>query len=122
MTVGKSSARNRSSVTCLDHDHRERENIRFLAMCPPVQNLWCSPSRGVTMLMRDTLYGVQVSSDRSEAKVRETCMTGVVHKDVWLDVCQCGGKIRSRTTTYPLEASVNDIVGVEVAEALSNVG
>ena len=120
--VSQGLAHNRSSVTCLDHDHCERENIRFLAMCPPVQNLWCSPSRGVTMLMRDTLYGIQVSSDRSEAKVCETCMIGVVHKDVWLDVCQCGGKTRSRSTTYPLEVPVNDIAGVEVAEALSDVG
>jgi hypothetical protein len=46
---------------------------------------------------------------------------GVVHKDVRLEVCQCGGKIRSRTATYPLEVSVNDIAGVEVAEALSDV-
>jgi hypothetical protein len=74
------------------------------------------------MLIRDTLYGVQISSDRSEAKVREMCMTAVVHKDVWLDVCQCGGKTRFRTTTYSLEVPMNNIAGVEIAEALSDVG
>jgi hypothetical protein len=74
------------------------------------------------MLIRDALYGVQISSDRSEAKVRKMCMTAVVHKNVWLDVCQCGGRTRFRTITYPLEVPMNDIAGVEVAEALSNVG
>jgi hypothetical protein len=49
-------------------------------------------------------------------------MIGVVHKDVWLDVYQYGGRIRFRTTTYTLEVPMNDIAGVEVAEALSDVG
>ena len=91
-------------------------------MRPLVQNLWRSPPRSVTMLIRDTLYGVQISSDPSEAKVRKTRMTAVVHKDVWLDVCQCDGRTRFKTITYPLEVPVNDIAGVEIAEALSDVG
>jgi hypothetical protein len=34
--VGQSSAHNRAPATYLDHDHRESENIRFLAICPLV--------------------------------------------------------------------------------------
>jgi hypothetical protein len=120
--VGQSSAHNRSSTAYLNHDHRESENIRFPAMRPLVQDLWRGPPHSVTMLMRGTLYGVWVLSDRSEAKVRETCMIRVVHKDVWLHVCQYSGRIRFRTTAYTLEVPMNNIAGVEVVEALSNVG
>ena len=73
-------------VTHLDHDHRESKNIRFLAMSPPIQDLWCSPSPGVTRVGLVAPDGIQVLSDRSEAKICETCVTGVIHKNVWLDV------------------------------------
>jgi hypothetical protein len=49
--VGQGLAHKRSSATYLNHDHRESENIRFLAMCPLVQDLWRSPPRSVTVLM-----------------------------------------------------------------------
>jgi hypothetical protein len=49
-------------------------------------------------------------------------MAGVVHKDVLLEVCQCGGETRLETTTYSLEIPMNDITGVEVAEALGDIG
>ena len=45
-------------------------------------------------------------------------MTGAVHEDVRLAGCQYGGKIIFRTTTYSLEAPMDDIAGVEVAKAL----
>ena len=48
-------------------------------------------------------------------------MTGVVHKDIRLARCQCGGDLRLRTATYPFEVPVNDVAGVEIAEALSDV-
>ena len=108
-------------VTYLNHDHRESENIRSPAICSLVQDLWSSPPRGVTMLTGRAACGFQVLSDRSEAKIRETRMTGVVHKDVRLSRCQCGADLRLRTATYPLEVPVDDIAGVEIAEALSDV-
>jgi hypothetical protein len=74
------------------------------------------------MLRLGARYGIQVLSDRSETKIRDSCMTGVVHKDIWLTGCQYGGETRFRTTTYPLEVPMNDIAGVEVAEALGDVG
>ena len=111
-----------SSVTYLNHDHSKSENIRFFAIRPLVQDLWRSPPRGISMSTRGAPHGIQVASDRSEAKIRQTCMTGVVHKDVLLDMYQYGGEARHGTTTYPLEVPMNDIAGVEVAEALSDVG
>jgi hypothetical protein len=46
-------------LTYLDHDHRERKNIRFFAVRPLiVQDLWRSPSQGVTMIIRSTSHGI----------------------------------------------------------------
>jgi hypothetical protein len=69
-------------VTYLNHDHRKREDICFLAMRPLTQDLWRGPSCRVTALTRGTLYGIQGFSDRREAKIRNACMAGVVHKYV----------------------------------------
>ena len=49
-------------------------------------------------------------------------MAGVIHKDVLLEVCQYGGETGLGTTTHSLEIPMNDITGVEVAEALSDIG
>ena len=68
-----------------------------------------------------TPYGIEVFGDRSEAEIGDPCMTGVVHEDVRLAVCQCGHEARFRTATYSLEVPMNDIAGVEVAEAFSDV-
>ena len=70
----------------LDNDHRERENVRFLAMCSPCQDLWRSPSRGVAVMTRGARYGIQILGDGSEAEIRDACMTKVIHKDIWLPV------------------------------------
>ena len=106
----------------LNHDHRERENVRFLAMLSFNQYFWCSPSWGETTLTLDTPYGIRVLSHHSEAKVRDTRITRVVHEDVWLDTCQYSGGSRSRVITYSFEVPMNHIAGVEVIEALSDVG
>ena len=111
-----------SPATYLDHDHREGKNVRFLTMYPLVQDLRCSPPCGVTMLTRGTPRGIRVFNDSSKAEICEARMTGIVHKDVWLGVYQCGGETRLRVTTYSLEVPMNDIAGVEVTEALSDVG
>jgi len=70
-------------MTYFDHDHRERENIRFLAMFPSLQDLWSSPSRGVAVT-GSARNGVQISSDGGEAKIRDSRMTRVIHEDIWL--------------------------------------
>ena len=106
----------------LDHDHREGENVRLLAICPLVQDLWRSPPCSETVLTRGALYRVQVSSDRSKAKIRQARVTGIIHKDIWLDMCQCRGETRLRAATYSLEVPMNNITEVEEVEAFSNVG
>ena len=83
-SLSQGFAHSRSSVTYLDHDHRERENVGFLAAWPLVQDLWRSPSRGVTILTRCTPYGIQVQSHLGEAEIRDACMTRVIHEDICL--------------------------------------
>ena len=86
------------------------------------QYLRRSPARGETTLTLGTPHGIQVQSHRSEPEIRDTRITGVVHEDVWLDMCQRGGKTGVKTITYPFEVPVNHVARVEVAEALGNVG
>jgi len=77
--------RGRSPVTYFDHDHRERENVGFLAVCPLLlQDLWRHPPWGVVTLKRGALDRIQVLSDHSEAEIHNARMTRVVHKDVCL--------------------------------------
>jgi len=47
-------------------------------------------------------------------------MTRVVYKDGWLARYQYCGEIRYRTT-HSLEVPMNNIAGVEVTEAISNI-
>jgi len=81
-------------MTCLDHDHRERENVSFLAIRPLREDLWSSPSRGVAVMARGARYRIHILSDRSEAEIRDARMTRIIHKDIWLrvDGCECGVK------------------------------
>ena len=65
--------------------------------------------------------GILVSSNHSQAKIRDACMTIVIYKDVWLTECLRNDEIRFGKTTYPFEVPMNNIAGVEVAEALSDV-
>ena len=109
-------------MTYLDHDHRESENTRFLAMWPLVQDLWRSPSRGVIGLIWGPPDGFRILSNRSETKICDSCMARLVHKDVWLPGYQYGDTTSSRKTAYPLEVSMNDIAGVEVAKSLGDIG
>ena len=76
-------------VTYLDHNHREGENIRFLTICPfTVQDLWCGPSRGVTLFTRGAPNRIQVLGDPSEAKIRDPCTAGIIHENIWLEARQ----------------------------------
>ena len=107
-----------------NHDHREREHVGFLAVYPFVQDLWRGPSRSVAVQGqgRGAPGGIQVSSDRGEAEIGDACVTGVIHKDVWLARCQWGDETRFKITTYSLEIPMDHIARVEVAEALSDIG
>jgi len=76
----------------------------------------------VAALKRGSPHGIQVLSDGSEVKIRDACMTRVVHKDVRLAERQHGSETRFKTVTYYFETPVNRIAGVEVTEALGNIG
>jgi len=110
-------------MTYFDHDHRERENDRFLAAWPfLLQNLRCSPSWGVAVLARGTQYGIQVLGDFSEAKIGDAYATGVIYKDVLLAGRKYSSEMKCRLTAYSLEIPMNHIAGVEITKALGGVG
>jgi len=88
----------------LDRDHRERENVRFLAKFLPIQYFWRSPSRAGATLERGTPDRIQVLSNRGEAKACDACVTEVVHKDV-----------------RPLEVPMDHVAGVEVTETFGEI-
>ena len=70
-------------ATDLDHDHREREDIRLLAECPPIgQDLRCHPSPTVHVLVWGPLYRIHTLGDQGETAICDHRMAGGVHKDV----------------------------------------
>jgi hypothetical protein len=106
----------------LDHDHRESENVRFLAIRPLlVQDLWRSPPRGMALLFRSTSHGIQVLGDPGKAKIGDPRMASDIYKDIRLGTCQYGGKSGLRAITYSLKITVNDAAGVEEAKAVSDI-
>ena len=97
---------NYSLVTYLDHDHREGENICLLAVRPLlVQNLWRSPSCGKNPLTRAASYGIYVLSDCSKTEIRNPWVAVGVCEDIWLDVCQCDGKLGLEQSRTPLRSA-----------------
>jgi len=73
------------------------------------------------MTRRGAPHGIQVASDHSKTKICDACTTGVIHENVWLAGCQNDGEMKFRTRAYPLEITVNDVVGMEIVKALHNV-
>lgn len=70
----------------LDHDHCERENIRFFAIPPLLaQDLRSTPSRSMAPINRGASHGIQAMGDRSETKIRYACAASGIQKDIWLD-------------------------------------
>ena len=67
-------------------------------------------------------HGFEVSSDHSKTKIRDLCVAGDIHKDIWLDACQYTGKTGLGITTYSLEITMNYVAGAEVIKALSDIG
>ena len=114
---------NRLSATDLNCNHRERENISFLAIRrPAVQNLWRDPSCTVADLGGSALGQIQVLSDHCDTKICDLCTTGDVHDDIRLAERQYGDEKGSKTTTHSCEIPVNQAVEVEVVEACRSVG
>jgi hypothetical protein len=110
-------------VTYLDHDHRESENVAFLATRPARLRPLVQPiARCDRVEPRHSLYRIQVTNDRGEAKICESGMAGAIHKDIWLDRCQYGGETKVGTTKHSLEVPMNDIAGVEVGDTPGDVG
>ena len=110
-------------MTHLDHDHRERENVRLLAVCPLLgQDLWRSPSCGMTLIIQDNSHGIQAMSDRSQTEIGDPRMTSLVHEDIWLLGCQSSGTKGLRKMTYAHYAAVDDVLRMEKSESLSNIG
>ena len=122
ITVSKPKLdRNEPFATHLDHDHREREHVRLFAICSLIaQDLWRGPSGSIILISRSASNGVQVLSDRSKTEIRDPCVAGVIHKDIWLDMHQNGGKPGLRTITYSLEITVNYVAGVEKVKTFSD--
>ena len=89
---------------------------------PPLQDFWRSPSRGVGVLECVALHGTWVFSECGKAKIRDACVTRVIHQDVSLAERQHDSGARSGTVTHSLEIPVNHIACVEVAESLSDIG
>ena len=113
---------NPEPATDLNRDHREREDIRFLAKCPPIgQDLRCNPSRTVALLVWNAPYRIQILSDHSDTTICDHCVAGGVHKDVQLVRYQYAVVKRSRMTTYSLEIPVNNIAGVEVIQTFCDI-
>ena len=106
----------------LDHDHRERENVCFLAVCSLLgQDLWGSPSRGMALVSGSVPHRIQALSDCRETEIRDPRMAGVIHEDVWLGTCESGRKTGLMPITYPSEIAVNNIAGVEEAKAFNDI-
>ena len=76
------------SVTHLNHNHRERENVRFIAIFPLVPNLRRDPPHREAILNRSTPHRMRVFGDLRETKVRDAYVTRVFHKDVGLVRCK----------------------------------
>ena len=74
----------------------------------------------MTLIFRGASHGIQVLCDRSKTKIREPRVTGVIHKDIWLDTCQYRGKAGPDPITYSLEITMNYVAGVKKAKAFGD--
>ena len=68
--------------TYLDHYHREREDICFLASFPAVHGLRRRPPIASNMEIGEGLCRIHIRSDRSEAETHYLCAAISIHKDI----------------------------------------
>ena len=61
-------------------------------------------------------------SERSKTKIRDSCVTSIIHKDIWLDMCKNGTTPGIRTIAYSLEVTVDCAAGVKKAKTFSDIG
>ena len=71
-----------SPSTYLDHDHREREDIRFLAIFLTLQYLWRSQALGFEILIGERLSGILVRSDCSDRETHNSRATLGIHEHI----------------------------------------
>jgi len=67
----------------------------------------------MTLILRGASHGIQILSDRGKAKIRDPRATNVIHKDIRLDTCECGGKKGLNSITYSLEVTMNYVAEVK---------
>jgi len=83
MSISRGPANASSSAAYLNHDHRERKNVRLLAVCPRfVQDLWRRPSCG--LIVEEVPFESRVLRHHGETKIRDPGPAKAVHKDVRL--------------------------------------
>ena len=75
----------------------------------------------MTLLPRGTPRGIQVLSDRRETIIGDSCVAGVIHEDIRLDTCQCGGTIGFIPITYSFQITVNYVTRVEKVKPFSDI-
>ena len=121
MTISQNSANN-PFAKHLDYDHRKRENISFLAVCPLlVQDLRRSPSPDMALIVRGAPDGIQVLGDLGETKIRDPRMVVGIQKNIRLNTRQYAGKTGLKTITYSLEITVNYVARVEKVKAFGDI-
>ena len=105
----------------LDHDHREREDIRFFGKSPsPFQDFRCGPLRNAVAHLLGTTHRSLGHRHRGVGKIRDLRLTETVHQNVRLrrvDLVSSKGI----ANTYPFYISVNHATGVEIVQTPSNI-
>ena len=76
----------------------------------------------MTLPFQGAQRSIQVLNNPSETKIGDSCVTGVIHKDIWLETCQRGRKIGLMSIAYSFEITVNYVTGVEKVKSLSDIG
>jgi hypothetical protein len=75
----------------------------------------------MTLTFQGTPRGIQVLSDRRETEIRDSCMAGLIHEDIWLDTSQRGLKTGLISITHSFQITVNNVAGVEKVKTFSDI-
>ena len=105
-------------ITYLYHHHSKGKNVRLFTACPTLQDLRRCPSRGVIAVTRGTL--IQVLHDYGQSKIRDSRMTGVIHKDVTLAEREYNFEAKFRAT-HSFEVAMDLVAGMQVVQTLCNI-
>ena len=69
-------------MTHLNHDHCEREHVRFLAIVPTLQDLWRRQVLGSDMPIGGRLSGTHIRSDCSDEETHNSHATLGIHEHI----------------------------------------